>query len=106
MDVKNSGDGAARRRFMPRQVIVALTQELARSPSLRNVWIDFATFLRAIPSSWRLCRLNQNFALVPSKWAKCNAVSPVMTRCPFKMLVMRLVGTSRLRANVAAPSYC
>src|ERR1019366_7484053 len=49
-----------------------------------------------------LCRLSQNSALVPKKWASRKAVSPVMARCPFRMPVMRLGGTSSLRASSVA----
>ena len=49
-----------------------------------------------------LCRLSQNSALVPKKWARRNAVSAVMARYLFKIPVTRLVGTSKLRASSAA----
>src|ERR1039458_3008281 len=70
--------------------------------SLGSALIDFPTLFWAMRRSWRLCRFSQNSALVPKKWARRKAVSPVIARCPFKMPVMRLVGTSNLRANSAA----
>src|SRR5215470_17989558 len=49
-----------------------------------------------------LWRLSQNSALVPKKWARRKAVSPVMARRPLIISVMRLVGTLSWRARAAA----
>lgn len=64
--------------------------------------IAFPALRSARRRSYSDCRFSQNCALVPKKWARRSAVSPVIARCPFRMAVIRLVGTLSWRDSSAA----
>jgi len=70
--------------------------------SLGRALIISPDFCSARRNSYSFCRFSQNSGLVLKKCPRRKAVSPVTFRWPFRISVMRLVGTLSLRANSAA----